>query len=119
MSTSVRRFTQGDRFPPVIASFRYRDPSLLLSDAIDPSMPVTFTMRAVDLAEPTIDGATATLVSSTGGLVVLRYDWAEGDTDRVAEYRAQFRIDLGGGSTASFPSGGYLRLVIADDLEDG
>ena len=114
MTTTVQRFTQGDRFPSVLATFSYADAALSLSDDLTGSETVTFTMRAVDLATPTIVDGSATFVSSSSGIITLRYDWQAGDTDRVGEYQAQFKVALSGGRYAHAPSGGYLRIVVID-----
>jgi hypothetical protein len=105
---------QGDLLPSLQVFFSYADPTLTLD--IPTGSPLVFTMRAEGSDTPKINRAAATIVSSSGGTVVCRYDWADGDTDTVGDYRAEFEVTLNGDQALTMPTEGYLRVRIEDDL---
>ena len=60
---------------------------------------------------PKINREAASVVSSAGGVVRLRYQWQAGDTDTADEYDAELELDVGG-SALTAPTAGYLPVVV-------
>lgn len=79
---------------------------------------VTFVMRPrlcrheVPAASPKVEAAAVVVDAATGQV---RYDWAVGDTDTEGQFDAEFKVSIAGAVT-TYPSSGYLPIVISKDL---
>lgn len=83
-------------------------------DAVDlVDATVRFHMRAIGSTTATID-ADATVINVGGGIV--QYDWQVGDTADVGSYQAEFEVSYSNGTVETFPSSGYIRVEITDDI---
>lgn len=80
-------------------------------DLIDAT--VNFHMRAIGGSTVLVD-ASATVVNAAGGLV--QYDWDAADTADVGSYQAEFEVTYSDGTIETFPSSGYIRVEITDDI---
>ena len=80
-------------------------------DLIDAS--VRFHMRAIGGNAAAVDAA-ATIVNAAGGLV--QYDWDAADTADVGSFQAEFEVTYSDGTVETFPSNGYIRVEIIDDI---
>jgi hypothetical protein len=49
---------------------------------------------------------------------VLRYAWAEGDTEEAGEFRAEFDVSYGAGGMLTIPAKGTVLVRIYEDLND-
>lgn len=74
---------------------------------------VRFHMRAIGSTTATID-ANATVMNASGGIV--QYNWQAGDTADVGSYQAEFEVSYSNGTVETFPSSGYIRVEITDDI---
>ena len=74
---------------------------------------VRFHMREIGSTNIVID-ADATVISEAGGTV--QYDWVAGDTADVGAYQAEFEVTYPDGTIETFPSAGYIRVEIIDDI---
>lgn len=80
-------------------------------DLIDAS--VRFHMRAISGGSATVDAA-ATIVNAANGLV--QYNWSAADTAEVGSFQAEFEVTYSDGTVETFPSNGYIRVEIIDDI---
>ena len=107
MITPLFQIKQGDRLP-------YLNATLVDSDGVAVNLTgasANFLMR--NEAGTVVVNASASVVSAAAGTV--RYIWAAGDTATVGEYNAEFEI-TSDGLKRTFPSAGYLRIKVWDDL---
>lgn len=77
---------------------------------------VQFHMRlagSADGATLKVDAA-GSVVSGSSGTV--KYDWSASDTNTAGEYECEFEITFGDGTVETFPSSGYDRVIIDEDL---
>ena len=74
---------------------------------------VRFHMRAIGSTTATID-ASASIISEAGGVV--QYNWQAGDTADVGSYQAEFEVTYPDSTVETFPSSGYIRVEITDDI---
>lgn len=72
-----------------------------------------FHMKAVDGGVAKVDAAAVVVNEVTG---VLRYDWAEGDTDTVGEFLAEFEVIFPDDKSQTFPNFENILITIVDDL---
>ncbi len=47
---------------------------------------------------------------------ILRYNWANGDTDATGVYEAEFRVTYSDGTVETFPNSGFISVVIKQDV---
>jgi hypothetical protein len=87
-----------------------------LTDASDSPIDLTGASVDFELLEPrngaTVVNAGASIADTTGGVV--RYPWADGDTDDAGRYRAQFVVTFADGSTETFPNVAYHDIIITE-----
>ena len=85
-----------------------------LTDASDSPIDLTGASVDFELVEPrngpTAIDAGANVADASGGVV--RYPWADGDTDTPGRYRAQFVVTYADGSVETFPNVGYHDVII-------
>lgn len=74
---------------------------------------VNFHMRAIGGSSVIVDSA-AIVVNAAGGLV--QYDWDAADTADIGSYQAEFEVTYSDGTIETFPSAGYIRVEIIDDI---
>lgn len=72
---------------------------------------VQFNLRQARAGDLLIDNG-MTIADASNGLV--RYSWADGETDVNGRYRAEFIVTYGDGSIETFPNSGYHDVVITD-----
>ncbi|TCM84766.1 hypothetical protein [Rhodovulum steppense] len=53
-------------------------------------------------------------IHDEGGVV--RYAWADGDTDASGVYFAEFEVTYADGAVETFPAGGWLTVTVMPDL---
>lgn len=108
---------QHDLGKPIVASFEYADPSLgSLSDLVTGSTAVVAIITDRVTGTTLVNRAPATVVSSTGGTVVLRYDWTAGQTATAGRYAATFEAATAGGAVTLPTSGEIIPVTIRTDL---
>lgn len=112
--TTTKSMKRGDLLPVLEVRLAYAEGDL--SAAIPPGTPVRLTMKGRGDSAPKIDKAPASIVSSANGEVVVRYEWALGDTDNTGTYQVEVEFTVGG-KTLTAPSAGYLTVRIEDDLD--
>jgi hypothetical protein len=101
---------------PLVAAFRYRNTAAgLLSDVVPPGTTVVATIVPRAGGTPLVNRAPATIVSSTAGVVTLRYDWQLGKTDTPGTYDATFEAAATGGPV-TLPTLGAIPVLIRHDL---
>jgi hypothetical protein len=115
--TRIKRVKQHDLGDALTVKLTYRNTDLVLSDQITTMTPCVFLMRPQGDDTPVIDRATATVLTSTAGVVTVRYAWHAGDLDDVGVYDAEFEFTLSGGPVTA-PSHGYLIVVVEDDVDE-
>ncbi len=74
---------------------------------------VKFIMRAPGSATPKVNAA-MTVQSAADG--VCRYVWVAVNTADVGTYQVEFEITWNDGGVETVPNGGYMEVVIVDDL---
>jgi hypothetical protein len=72
-----------------------------------------FLMRLRGQNEVTVNAA-MTVVDAVNGIV--RYDWADGDTDVAGVYRGEVEVTTADGKRITFPSNGYVAVRVLDDI---
>jgi len=108
---------QHDLGKPIVASFVYDDPSVgSLSDLVTTGTAVVAIVTNRDTGTVTVNRAPATVVTSAGGTVVLRYDWAAGQTAVTGRYAATFEAATAGGAVTLPTSGEIIPVTIREDL---
>ncbi len=108
MTTTVK-FKQNDTLPNLdVTLVDDDDAAINVSGAT-----IRFLMRAPGSTTTKVDAA-GSIVSAADGQV--RYSWAAGDLDTVGSYDAEFQVTFGSGGVRTFPTDGYLRIVVRDDL---
>lgn len=74
---------------------------------------VSLFMRTPTSATPTLNVAMSILDPING---VVEYQWADGDLDEPGEYWYEVQVTASNGKRATFPSKGYDRLIVYDDI---
>jgi hypothetical protein len=77
---------------------------------------VKFTMKPKDGTTAKLNAVSASFVDKPNGKV--QYQWTDGDTDEPGEYEFEFKVIWPDSRPEYFPSDGYKRLDIDDNLED-
>jgi hypothetical protein len=67
-------------------------------------------------AAPKVDAAATIVGDDEVDVGVVEYAWADGDTDTIGTYRAEFEVTFANGKTRSFPGADYLLVRIIADL---
>lgn len=101
----------GDRLPSVQASLATADQPVDLATVGQ----VDFIMRSSGGGGVKVNAA-ATVVDAAGGVV--RYDWAEGDTDAPGAYEAEWEVTWSDGKRQTFPTLTYHTIEVLADLDD-
>jgi hypothetical protein len=73
---------------------------------------VTFSMWSVDDLNTAVINAAGASVVAPGTLGLIRYSWAEGDTDTPGNYLGRFALTLNG-ERMSVPGGGWVLIRIS------
>lgn len=109
--------TANDYGKPVIARFSYDDPSLgLLSTVIPVGTPVVCVVKNRDTGTTLINRVPATIVTSTAGVVTLRFDWPATKTATPGRYALTFEAAATGGAVTLPTSGEFIPVTIRADL---
>lgn len=74
---------------------------------------VRFHMRAIGSTTAIVD-ASAAIINDAGGIV--QYNWDAADTAEVGSFQAEFEVTYPDGTIETFPSSGYIRVEITDDI---
>ena len=97
----------------------------------DTAPPYTATLKDADGVAVNISGATLLfLMRKKGGSVkvnaaadivsavlgTISYTWAADDLDTVGEFEVEIQVTFSGGTVRTFPSDGYNRIIITDDI---
>lgn len=109
MTTTMKR---NDREPAFKARILHNGAAVDLTGST-----VKFIMKldsASASAEPKVDAEADIVGDAEDGIV--EYAWADGDTDTIGTYRAEFEVTFASGKTRSFPSADYLLVRIIADL---
>ena len=102
---------QNDRRPAMPATIKRGTQIVPLTSA----MSVTFKMRpAYGPLELKVNSAAVVTNAATGQV---EYRWAAGDTDTVGEFLAEWEVLWADGTTETFPTIDYDRVIIHDDLD--
>ena len=83
---------------------------------LTPYTAVRFFMRQRDHTELKVSGNASFDGDKQDGIV--RYEWADGDTDTAGVFFAEFELEDASGKKRSVPSTGLIRIEIAGDLDD-
>ncbi len=113
----IKRVKQHDLGDVLTVELTYADMDLVLSDQITVSTPCVFLMRPQGETDTVIEREHASVLTSTGGVVTVRYAWQTGDLNDIGTYDAEFEFTLSGGP-ATAPSRGYLIVVVEDDIDE-
>lgn len=62
--------------------------------------------------------SSAAIIESPPTNGILKYQWADGDTDDAGEYRAEFDVSYGAGDTLTVPVRGNILIKIYEDLNN-
>lgn len=110
MSAPVRfNYKKGDRLPLLDVILENTDESEVNLTGCT----VKFIMKLLGGTTAKVDAA-ATVMSAADGEV--RYSWGATDLDTVGIYRGEFEVTDSGGLKRTFPSTGYVAIVVSDDL---
>jgi len=74
---------------------------------------VQFHMRKIGGSTLKVDAA-ATLVDAAQGSI--KYTWTGSDTDSAGNYSAEFEVTYSDGTIETFPNGGNISIIIAQNL---
>jgi hypothetical protein len=77
---------------------------------------ISFTMKNLDTDQTAISASAATIISQTTGMV--RYSWAEGDTNTAGTYVAEFQVLYNDGTKLTIPTSTVLSVVILEDYDN-
>ena len=102
------KIKQGDRLPVLDATLVNEDGTAFNLTSADS---VAFRMRAKGATTFAVEGA-ATIVSAAAGTV--RYAWAEGDTDVVGVFYAEFVVTFSGSLTQTVPTTSQFIVRVYD-----
>ncbi|MGQ0669342.1 MAG: hypothetical protein ACT4PO_06680 [Actinomycetota bacterium] len=75
---------------------------------------VKFIMASLAATTPKILAA-ATITAATTGKV--EYVWIGTDTDTDGRYRGEFEVTWASGKKQTFPSDGYVEIIVTEDLD--
>lgn len=75
---------------------------------------VVFNMRLEGSDTAKVSRGAATIVSAAAGSV--KYTFSGTDTDTIGSYDAEFEVTYGDGTVETFPSRGYFKVKIEDDI---
>lgn len=101
---------------PLIAACSYRNSAAgSLSDVIPPGTTVVINVTPRAGGTALVNRAPATIVTSTGGTVTLRYDWTAPQLANPGSYAATFEAAATGGAI-TLPTVGFIPVTIRPDL---
>ena len=103
------KIKENDNSPDLTATLRDFNGIVNLTTATG----VLFQMERIKTTRNKINAA-ADIDDAVQGIV--SYDWQPGDTDTVGLYRAVFQVTFNNGDIATFPSDGYISIVIQKDI---
>lgn len=107
--------TANDTAKPLIMTFRYKDATVgSLSDTVTASTPVVAVMTDRATGATVVDRQPATVVSSTGGVVTLRYDFAPGEISTPGRFAFVFEATVNG-DPLTLPSPGIVPVLVGAD----
>jgi hypothetical protein len=88
----------------------------VLEDASGEPIDLTGVSCSFHMFEPrngaSVINTDATIADATNGIV--RYPWADDDTDNAGRYRGEFVVTYADGSTETFPNAGYHDIIISE-----
>lgn len=100
---------QHDRLPEISSTLQ--DANATAVDVTGCTVRFILTNKATGTLE--FDKA-ATIVTAASGIV--KYSWADGDTDNAGTYKAEWEVTFGDGRAETFPNSTYLIVKITADL---
>jgi hypothetical protein len=105
---------RGDTAPSLIAVLRDKDgnPVNLTSATVQFVMRATGTTTA-----PTVDAPMTVASDQVGNKGQVSYDWEADDTATPGTYSAEFVVTWPSGTEQTFPTTGFVSVVINDDLQ--
>ena len=103
------RLKVGDLEPSLVATLLYQDGSV---PALDTAVSISF--RFATTAGVELFSRAANLTNATTGAV--SYAWQTGDTAIAGEYYGEFSIVWSAGRSQTYPSSGYLLILIEPKL---
>jgi len=75
---------------------------------------VVFNMRPSGGGAAKVSRSPAVVTDAAGGAV--EYRWTAGDTDTAGTFEAEFEVSAPGNLIRTFPSAGYIEVIIAEDV---
>lgn len=105
---------RGDTMPYLVATLSDDSGPVDLTDAT-----VKFVLRHARTRCATSEPALlfkkpAVVADAASGIV--RYEWADGDTDVAGQFDGEFEVTFAAGGRWTFPSSGYIPVSIGADL---
>ena len=103
---------RNDTRPPITATLSDELGAVPLGSAT-----VTFKMDAAPdsgITGFTPVNGTCTITDADKGIVA--YQWTSGDTAVAGVFRAEFEVAFPGGAVETFPSDGYIDIIIREDI---
>ena len=76
---------------------------------------VVFNMREKGTETVKLSRAAAVIGSDSGG-TYFQKAWSASDTDTPGKYEAEFEVTLLTGAVETYPSRGYISVVVGDDI---
>lgn len=95
------------------------DTSALEVQLKDENGPVDLTGATVKFLMRELDGtvkvdSSATITDAPDGKV--KYAWSSADVDTAADYEAEWEVTFSDSSISTFPSDGYMDIIILEDV---
>ena len=75
---------------------------------------VTFTMRDASSGDVTVDAARCLFLNPSEGAV--RHRWTAAQTSMSGLYEGEFRVEDDSGRVQTFPSDGFISIIIVDSI---
>ncbi|WP_133260373.1 hypothetical protein [Rhodovulum sp. BSW8] len=110
MSATTFTIKRGDTSP----GLEYQLPSYAAGSGLLTGASVRFLMRPYwDASAPLVIDAPATVQDADG---IVRYAWAEGDTDTAGTYAAEVEITYADGAVETAPAAGWLMIRVTGEV---